>query len=223
MEKELEKLVNDEILTWLPWVGENYEKNNKKILIVGESHYMNPDDQKSIDKHKRIDFTCICINDIGIKKEYKKYDDKRSTKLFPNFHKTIFGNDTTNTSTLWQNVAYYNFVQNPMKSIKSRPSTKEIYDGWDSFFKLITLLKPDNILFIGSEVLNKFETYAKRNKVEHSKISYKKFSENQIARQFDLFYNDNKMQINSIKHCSTHYSIDKWQGYLKEQKIFDFI
>jgi hypothetical protein len=58
---------------------------------------------------------------------------------------------------------------------------------------------------------------------KHSKISYKKFSENQIARQFDLFYNDNKMQINSIKHCSTHYSIDKWQGYLKEQKIFDFI
>ena len=26
-------------LTWLPWIGEQYENNEQRILLVGESHY----------------------------------------------------------------------------------------------------------------------------------------------------------------------------------------
>src|SRR5690554_1355849 len=104
IEEDLNKLVENKTITWLPWVGKKYSHSKNKLLIVGESHYYHPNDQASIDKHNDINFTRIVINDIGIKKEYLKYDDKRKARLFPNFHKTVFGIDNPDTSVLWENV-----------------------------------------------------------------------------------------------------------------------
>ncbi|MBQ7396424.1 MAG: hypothetical protein IJW08_07780 [Lentisphaeria bacterium] len=38
-------------LTWLPWVGKNFD--NCKILIVAESHYTNTDDQTLVQQKKQ--------------------------------------------------------------------------------------------------------------------------------------------------------------------------
>lgn len=223
MEKKLNELTDNKILKWLPWVGRYFNDSNNRLLIVGESHYYNPEDQKSIDNHNNIEYTRICINDIGIKKEYKRYQDKRTARLFPNFHKTVFGNDKTNSEVLWQNVAYYNFIQSPMHSNKSRPSTKEIYEGWDSFFEVLKILRPDRVLFIGSEALNKFNVYAKRKDIEFTKFKYHKIADAQISRDFKISFEDRYIKVDSIRHCSSHFSIDKWRGYFKASDFFDFI
>nr|WP_299205775.1 hypothetical protein [uncultured Brumimicrobium sp.] len=222
-EINLNRLVENKTLTWLPWIGKNYIHSKNKLLIVGESHYYNPEEQSSVDKHQNVNFTRVVINDIGIKKEYLKYPDKRKARLFPNFHKTVFGSDKADTSELWENVAFYNFIQVPMHSNKSRPSTKEIYAGWDSFFKLLDVLQPDRILFIGSVVLDKFEIYSRRNKLNNSKLKYHRVSKNQVSRDFSITLNNKEIPIISIKHCSQYYNVDLWRNYLSKINMFDFI
>jgi len=37
-------------LKFLPWVGADYEKSETKILIVGDSHYVEGEDDKEIEK-----------------------------------------------------------------------------------------------------------------------------------------------------------------------------
>jgi len=37
-------------LTWLPWIGKSYNEANRKLLIVGESHYKKADSDEKFEK-----------------------------------------------------------------------------------------------------------------------------------------------------------------------------
>ena len=65
LDKKLKNVKNQK---WLPFVGDNYLKisDNNKLLIVGESHYLDPDDPKSIERHNSIDFTREVIEELAI-------------------------------------------------------------------------------------------------------------------------------------------------------------
>ena len=46
-DKQLEAITN---LTWLPWIGKSYNEANRKLLIVGESHYKKADNDEEFEK-----------------------------------------------------------------------------------------------------------------------------------------------------------------------------
>ena len=126
---------------WLPFVGDNFMEipKNRRLLIVGESHY-HDNSQKSIDKHNSPDFTRQVVNELAIDRWYW------GTKIFPNFHRAMFGNDNFNADLFWNLTTFYNFVQRPMETNKGRPSYDDFYNGWITFFDTLDILKPSFLL-----------------------------------------------------------------------------
>ena len=43
-------LSNIDGLTWLPWIGNNYKNNTRRLLIVGESAYLGKEHYKDNDE-----------------------------------------------------------------------------------------------------------------------------------------------------------------------------
>ncbi len=72
----------------LPFIGDNYltVPNDKKLLIVGESHY-HDNTPASIEKHNSPTFTREIIKGLAVDGWYY------GTKIFPNFHRAMFAND----------------------------------------------------------------------------------------------------------------------------------
>ncbi len=50
LDKEFDKVEN---LTWYPWVGKDYVNSERKILIIGESHYLNEGSDDENKKRKK--------------------------------------------------------------------------------------------------------------------------------------------------------------------------
>lgn len=123
-------------LKWEPFIGEKFQNgiSQKKILIVGESHFHNGS-EKSIVKINKPNFTKIVIEQMAIKKEYW------STKFFQNFHRTLVGSDNFEGKNLWDYLAFYNFIQRPMSTNKERPSSTDFLLGWNSFFNVLEKTK----------------------------------------------------------------------------------
>ncbi|MFT6338432.1 MAG: hypothetical protein ACJATI_005206 [Halioglobus sp.] len=195
---------------WLPFIGQNYlsTPDNKKLLIVGESHYHNGT-QGSIDKHNDPNYTRIVVKELAIQREYW------GTKIFPNFHMALFGNDSFDTDAFWNLTSYYNFVQRPMITNKGRPSKKDYYEGWLVFFKTLKIIKPSSCLFIGVESSNSLRKVIQQSDFEL--ISFEK--DNKINRTFPrrvTIKGTDSQQIDLvfIKHSSRYFSWDKWNEYI---------
>lgn len=206
-------------LTWLPWVGSEYEKTEKKLLVVGESHYYNPDEINSFEKHTNINFTRISIEELGVKQLYKN-DKNYNVKITENFHKALVRTDSFDSSKFWERVAYVNLLQFPMKTNAGRPSDKQFKESWPSLFELIKMISPDQVLFIGNSSANLFNTSAKSMKIKHDKMIY---NGEKIGGAFPkrsaIYLNDKKIQFDFIRHTSKHFSWDQWNKYLLSENI----
>lgn len=133
-----------ENVNFCPWVGTNYENSmfGIKILILGESHYAENDDEPDSDwtqhvvKHNAQDhpnafFTKITKAVLGLYSEDELSEDTRS-----NF---------------WEHVAFYNYVQDIVgESGRIRP----INEMWEAaerpFLAVVKSLKPDVVIVLGS-------------------------------------------------------------------------
>jgi hypothetical protein len=202
MEKSLnQKIAEIKNLTWMPYIGDDYEKapTNKKILIIGESHYgqgadiMNPN------------FTNEIIRDMAINRNYD------GIKIFLNLHLALFGNDNFNTQKFYTNVSFYNFVQRPMSLSIERPSPQDYVDGWGSFFNLIEVLKPSCCLFIGVTAFNYFSDVPNfvAQDIGHSKV------DSVWPRKKILTSGQYSLPCYFIKHTSKFFSWPSWNEYLK--------
>ncbi len=136
-------------LRWLPWIGNNFltTPNEQKLLLVGESHYYKPEEKGSLEKHQDNLYTRIVVEKVAIEKEYKQYE-KRTAKIFPNIHFTFLGSDNIDSGLFWNKVAYYNFIQRPMKTNHVRPTKKDNMDAWQIFGEVINILNPATCIFL---------------------------------------------------------------------------
>ncbi|WP_019037707.1 hypothetical protein [Psychroflexus tropicus] len=205
-------------LKWEPFIGKNFEIgiSQKKILIVGESHFHNGS-EKSIKKINKINFTKIVIKEMAIKKEYW------STKFFQNLHRTLVGSDNFKGENLWDYLAFYNFIQRPMETNKERPRSKDFLIGWNSFFYVIKEIKPDICIFIGTSPSHYFSEF-KKERVDFKTIKFKRLDKigNSYPRYAKILRENNEIEFYFIKHTSSYYSWKKWRAFL-EKKIPDQI
>jgi hypothetical protein len=215
MEIELQKIVDNKILKWLPWVGNAYQNSHIKLLIVGESHYSGVSPESKL-KHQDENFTRIVINELAIR--YLTHD-KRSGTLYRNLNLGLIGEKSSNLenrTNLWNKVSFYNFVQEEMQSIKQRPSKKQLFSGWESFIELVQILKPTQVLFIGSKVCEEFREVMNKSVIDFESIIIKeKLTSRQIHRFASIKLNDKKIDLHFIKHTSQFFSWKKWNEYLK--------
>jgi len=214
MNKQLDQKFDElEGLTWYPWIGDEYfsANENNRILIVGESHFLD-DTKESIEKHNRKDFTRIVVKEIGIERNYYK------TKIFPNFHKAIFGNDNFNSSAFWNSVSFYNFIQRPLSSKNTRPMTTDFREGWQNFFDVINIIKPRTCIFIGNSSADHLGKEIKNSTYRTDGIKWVE----KIGRTYGKVgkikgENGIETQLIFIRHTNAYFKCEEWNNFLNNQ------
>lgn len=146
-----------------PWIGPDYNKSAKRILVLGDSHYCGacPDcgvrGNEPFTHHDCPEFT---------RNRIKEYPDYRNGKgegsgwmkrTFLRFDKIFFGKEDVSPQeslSLWNSVAFYNFLQTAASSESSNGNyTAEDYrfsaPMTDTVFRK---LKPDLVIAWGRKV-----------------------------------------------------------------------
>ncbi|MBQ8531675.1 MAG: hypothetical protein IJ430_11050 [Parabacteroides sp.] len=218
-DKQFEKV---EGLSWLPWVGHDYVKSERRILIVAESHYVK-DGSKDIGRQKKE----VVGNKLETRQcvvEYPLCNDWRS-RMYDYLHRVLFGTANLHESDrekLWNNLAFYNFVQNPMDYRgelweKERPEWNAFYDGWRIFVEIVKIIKPTECLFVGVTASNSFNLYMKEHDIEYSNVEYMDVPDvNTYGRKHSITMDGNVIPIIGIQHTSHHFKYDKWHDFLNE-------
>lgn len=199
------------LLAWYPWIGNEYLQVDaeNKLLIIGESHYSG-DTQESIDKHKQKSYTRTVIKEMAIGRNYY------NTRIFPNLHKALFKNDKFDSSSFWNKVSFYNFIQRSLSSNKNRPTSTDIKEGWTNFFEVIKLLQPKICLFIGTTAADELKKMQSPD-FTFDQAKWVKRIGGAYAKRAVLKGKDGKETLLLfIRHTSSHFNWEQWNGFLQE-------
>jgi hypothetical protein len=209
-ENQFEKINN---LKWLPWIGDNYYSLSKenRLLIVGESHY-HDNTPASIEKHNSPSFTSKVIEELAIERKYYR------TKIFPNLHRALFRNDNFDSTTFWNLVSFYNFIQKPMVTNKKRPSSDEYYNSWFPFLEIVKILNPKTCLFIGTSAADSLFQALQNTDFKTEGVTREDKISNAFAKTALLKYREgDETSLIFIRHTSQMFSWEKWNDYLQKK------
>lgn len=133
-----------------PWVGKNYEKGgifNKKILVLGESHYCGGCEQCGLKYGRECkDFTINTVNG------YLSGADGRWTSTYRKFERSLVNEETTNerSKEIWDSIAFFNFLQVDMVEARKGGTPEDYAEGRIAFIEVINELQPDLIIVWGT-------------------------------------------------------------------------
>lgn len=207
-------------LSWLPYLGTNYEENNNRLLIIGESQYAQgetaEDYQKDFARVNGIDFTRNAVLQTQIQNHYKH-------PALDNLLKALLGNSSIDKAKLWKNIAFYNFVQRIMdySSFDSKkteqPTITDFDEGWKVFVDIVKILKPTDCIFIGVSAAMPFERMMDQLNIKRSdRISHDKIGNtNPISASVEI--EDHITNISFIRHSSAYFSPEDWKPFLRKQ------
>jgi len=213
-DEELEELIKLKKLKWLPWVGEKYATHENKILFIGESHYAkDPEDRRTYECKGKTREIVRNMGVIGHKADGDTYD----SKFFVNTHNLIFGkNGLEKNQDFYDNIAFYNFVQEPMDGKNGRPNQNHMETGRDNFLELLKVLKPSMCIFLG------FGAYKAINNSKLGLVKEMEWSE-KIGRgrrssrgRFGSIQTPHGhiIKLIFVKHPSSYFSWSSWNEYL---------
>ena len=149
-DSDFDRLCEENLLTWFPWVGKNYPSATKRIFMLWESHYANefPDGEEDDEEFTRKVF-CDVIS---------------GTNRNPAFKNAL---EILNISTarkdrekFFSNIACCNVIQDIMLNSQKRPTPAQFLAGCRAFSKLRQILKPDVCIFWGVTVCNTLHSFS---------------------------------------------------------------
>ncbi|KOF04356.1 hypothetical protein OB69_02255 [Roseivirga seohaensis subsp. aquiponti] len=203
-------------LKWKPFVGKNYQNSEKKMLLIGESHYIYDTKESQVSANSK-EFTQKVVDELAIKQW------KTKSPFFQNINKLFLGAES-NTNKFWSEVAFYNFIQRPMRdAIKEKPSKSDFDNAWVTLIDVLVELKPKVCLFLGNSASNRMEK-ALRNegRVEHGKLRYISKVGSNWFKKVELNIEGDTIQCLFIKHPSAYFSIKKWRDELSKDHEYLF-
>ena len=143
---------------FIPWVGEFYNKygfNNKRILILGESHYCEEDCNNCLKPQEKCDFTIDRIN------EYLNYKNGKGQfinwmRTFTKFTNVFFGEICTieYVNKFWNSIIFYNYVQKATERPRQAPTRKMFEESQNAFFEILNEYNPDVVFVWGQRLWN---------------------------------------------------------------------
>jgi len=208
MDKNFNKKINEiQGLYYLPWIGEKFVKSETKLLVLGESNYINPE---GFGKEK--DWNKILIKQNFAPILYEPY------KVLVNLSKALYNKSDvadTERKNIAQYMAFSNIVQRPLKNRKERPTYNDFYNGWKIIIEIINIIKPKNIIVIGVSSIEilKFLAHEENRQIFSFKKSKNKIS-NISPRIFLINNMDGNINCISIKHTSSYFSWNKWHKFI---------
>lgn len=138
---------------FFPWIGRNYGQgsyvNNKRVLILGDSHYEWCPLCAKTGRERGRDLTCRCVAELVV-------NNRDSIQHWHNIEYAMTGLrlDQEQRYQLWNMVSYYNFVQKTVGLFEGggRPpkATSQMYkDAQQPFLEVLKSLSPEIVIVLG--------------------------------------------------------------------------
>ncbi|MFC6269462.1 hypothetical protein [Frigoriflavimonas asaccharolytica] len=206
-------------LKWLPWIGKDYFENDEKLLIIAESQYAQGETKEQYENDLALvnnpNFTRNAVQQTQIENHYKHL-------ALDNFLKAVFGNSTINKEKLWQEIAFYNFVQRTMDYSSfdgnkyEQPTIADFDEGWKVFADVIKILKPTDCIFIGVTAATSFERMMDALNIQRTERIYQDKINSAKPATTSVIIDGLKTNISFIKHSSAYFSPESWRPFLME-------
>ena len=204
---QFDKVYNkDNGLIHFPWIGRDYPNNKTKILILGDSHYAEDEDERErckTEKNYTRGILNVAVNQDDIWSMFKG--------LYSLFGVTPYSAE----NALWNKVAFCNFVQEPMKRRDAKPTSKNYRRAWLCLLDLIDIIKPDICLFIGIRgwVSNGYINLENRG---YCSLAYDTVRINGYTPWRATISTKNGVNTRAIAihHTSQRFTPEKWRDYL---------
>ena len=109
-----------------PWIGKKYSRQSTKLLVLGQSLYGG----KAYE------------NRIIHETKWYLDDDNCKSRPFPRMVYDLFNYQDLENSEFWNSIAHYEYLLNPKKAPRHKPTKKELEQAKDPFFKVVNKLSP---------------------------------------------------------------------------------
>ncbi len=134
---------SDEV-RYLPWVGDEYEHQSVRWLILGESNY-------GVGVHER-----DAVRDL-IRAHFKESSgimDNGRYRICRASERLLHGDisEAAAIRRFWQRHAYYNYVCESMPERAVRPTPKQFRESLPALSEVLCTLRPDVVLVLGIQL-----------------------------------------------------------------------
>lgn len=153
-------------LSWLPWIGSEYDDNG--ILVLGESNYSN-DDPASVDADAN--FTRSVVRDLALRSGNDTFD-RISKFLNPNCRKWR-ETTTEEDRKSWARIAFMDVSQRCVIA-GGRPVPADLVKGWAAVRKVIELLNPKVIICFSPTAMSHCQEFAVKNEGNINRVVLRK-------------------------------------------------
>lgn len=200
-----------------PWVGTDYKTGgvfNKRIMVLGESHYCDDCDDNE-DYTKSSDFTSGIVNEyLDYRNGIAQYQKWMPT--YERFERSLVGHETTGEESraVWQSVLFYNYIQVFMTASNQRPTSEQYQSAQIPFFEVLNRYEPDYLIAWGKSDL--FNHAPGTNWQIGKDLSFADESGKSGAYKLD---NGKLVKTLFVKHPAarfTPYSWEKWYEIIKQ-------
>lgn len=130
-----------------PWwaTAEHPNVDGVRLLILGESHYEEPQHGLLDGSGDRADMTQYVVRHYGLEANERQV-------FFTNLHRTLLGDENTEADRqrLWSNAFFYNYVQALVSAGGGkRPTAKQFREAEAAFREVLEAIRPTAILVCG--------------------------------------------------------------------------
>jgi len=222
-------------MTWLPWVGNNYDCS--RILIVAESHYVRSDNDTSAENAKT-QWNCDKFSTREVVAEYPLYGyragwvrkgargtERNDNPTFDNLTRLLTGSALLNDAEqplrgrLWSKLAYMNLIQRLMwldqTEGSERPTDEDRAIGWDCVTKVLDILNPRVCLVAGIEAARYFNaTMQSLGRQSTPLISHSRIGRCSPRSSKLLLQTGEETDVIFIKHPGRYFSWKKWHEFI---------
>ncbi len=208
----------EEKLKWLPWIGSNFGKEEQlsKILIVGESHYLQRGNdvskyEESKKKHSDPNFTREIISEMQ-RNEYK-------LKIFNNLNAIFQCQSDLEIHNFYSKIAFYNFIQEPVENIKIRPT--DFRNDWKAFKAIVKTIEPDICIFVGTQALKTLKDNRDKIDLDIEMLRFIPKIDNTFPGMLSFHLNGKKINCLAIKHTSRVFKPMEWTKLISHTLFID--
>ena len=159
-------------VNFYPWRGARYDTgiNNKRILILGESHYCEDSDKSQKSRHRcPKEFDNYCMSCYMDRECHEKTIDtivehlsSENYKTHKTFESLVNGHSLSEKERFefWHHLAFYEYIQYAQPKPKMPLKQGDPTQNRNAFLEVLDLLKPDKIIIWGKRfyhlLLNEF-------------------------------------------------------------------
>lgn len=199
---------------FLPHVGTNYAKTG--LLVLGESHYCN----KLCRNCGHCGAHPECANfTTNVIRGYLNPNVEREgwMNTYLKFERSLVGHKTNinESSLIWDEVAFYNYLQVPMKAPRQAGTKAQYKQSEDAFFSVLETLRPQLMIVWGKRLWHHLPyTYWSDSEPliinfdskEHEEVGYYTLPSGHVVHALGVY------------HPSAAYSWNEWYNVIETIK-----